>query len=97
MFYPLSFRKSIKTNHVIDSNISTEKLHCNTNRETAKLSALSSSKIYEYVYRTGEEILPSNQSQMIEHDRFRYWPSGKVLENQTKKQVDALKSLKPFW
>ena len=30
------------------------------------MSALSSSKIDKYEYFTGEEILPSNRSQMIE-------------------------------
>ena len=31
------------------------------NREVAKISALSSSKIDKYEYLTGEEILPANQ------------------------------------
>ena len=51
---------------------------------------------------TGEEILPSNQQQIIEQSRFIYSPLGKAFEkqiktmkNQGKKQVDALKALKP--
>ena len=36
------------------------------NREAPKISALSSRKIYKYEYFTGEEILPSNQRQIIE-------------------------------
>ena len=38
-----------------------KKLQCDINRESAKISALSSGKIDKYQYLTGEEILPSNQ------------------------------------
>ena len=44
----------------IDDQIKDKKLQCNTNREAAKISALSSSEIYKYEYLTGEDILPSN-------------------------------------
>ena len=30
-------------------------------------------KIDKYEYLTGEEILPSNQNQIIERDKFTYW------------------------
>ena len=43
-----------------------EKLQYNINREETIISALSSSKTDKYEYLTGEEILPSNQSQIIE-------------------------------
>ena len=43
-----------------------EKLQYDINREAAKISALSSKKIDKYGYLTAEEILPSNQKQMIE-------------------------------
>ena len=77
--------------------------NCNMiNRETAKISALSSGKIHKYEYLTGEDILPSNQEQIIEQARFTYSPFGKAFEKQIKttedqgkKQVDALESLKP--
>ena len=32
----------------------------------------------------GEEILPSNQSRIIEHEKFTYSPLGKAFEKQTK-------------
>ena len=45
-------------------------------------------------------MLPFNQQQIIEHAKFTYSPLGKAFEKQTKtiedqgkKQVDALKSL----
>ena len=59
-----------------------------------------SSKIHKYEYLTGEEILPSNEQQIIEQPKFTYSPLGKAFEKQTKtiedqgeKQVDALKPL----
>ena len=36
------------------------------NRKTAKISASSSGKIDQYEYHAGEEILPSNQTQITE-------------------------------
>ena len=72
------------------------------NREAAKISVLSSGKIHRYKYLTGEDILPSNQQQIIEQAKFTYSPLGKAfkkqiktIENQGKKQVDALENLKP--
>ena len=49
----------------IDDKIKDEKLQYNINREVAKISTLSSGKIDKYEYLTGEEILPSNQRQII--------------------------------
>ena len=67
-----------------------------------KISALSSGKTHEYGYLTGEDILPSNQQQIIEQAKFTYSPLEKASEKQTKtiedqgnKQIDALADLKP--
>ena len=49
----------------IDDQIRDEKLQYGINREVAKISSLSSGKINKYEYLTGEEILPSNQKQII--------------------------------
>ena len=67
----------------------------NINRQATKISALSLDKIDKYEYLTGEEILPSNQRQIIEQANFAYFPLGKALKKQTEKQVDALKALNP--
>ena len=56
---------------IIDDQIMDEKLQYDINREAAKISALSSGKINKYEYLTGEEILPSNQKQIIEQARWR--------------------------
>ena len=85
----------------INDQIKDEKLQYNINREAAKISALSSGKLHKYGYLTGEDILPSNQQQIIEQIKFTYSPLGKAfdkqiktIEDQGKKQVDALKKLK---
>ena len=65
----------------IEDQIKDEKLQYDINREAAKISALSSGKIDKYEYLTGEEILPSNQQQIIEQAKFIYSP---VLKNKQK-------------
>ena len=68
----------------IDDQIKDKKLQYNMNREAAKIFALSSGKTEKYEYLMGEEILPSNQKQIIEQDKFTYYPLGKAFEKQTK-------------
>ena len=48
-------------------------------REAAKILALSSNKIGKYEYITGEEILPSNQKQIIVQAKFTYSPLRKAF------------------
>ena len=71
--------------------------------EAAKISALSSGKIDKYEYLTGEEILPSNQQQIIEKAKFTYSPLGKTFEKQTKtikdqgeKQIKTIQDKRPI-
>ena len=85
----------------IEDQIKDQKLQYDINREAAKISALSSGKLDKYEYLTGEEILPSNQQQIIQQAKFTYSPLGRALEKQRKtiedqgeKQVVALESLK---
>ena len=68
----------------INDQIRDEKLQYDINREAAKISALSSAKIHQYEYLTSEDILPSNQQQIIEQARFTYSPLGKAFEKQIK-------------
>ena len=86
----------------IEDQSKDEKLQYDINREAAKISVLSSCKIDKYLYLTGEEILPSNQQQIIEQAKFTYSPLRKAFEKtieyQGRKQIDTLesfKSLKP--
>ena len=76
----------------IEGQIKDEKLQYNINRETAKISALSSGKIDKYEYLTDEEILPSNQQQIIEQAEFTYSPLEKAFEKQTKTLEDQGKN-----
>ena len=85
----------------INDHIRDEKLRYDVNREAAKISALSLGKIHKYEYLTDEEILPSNQQQIIEQAKFNYSPLGKAFEKQIKtiedqgqKQAEALNTLK---
>ena len=68
----------------IEDQIKDEKLQYDINREAAKISALSSGKFDKYEYLTGEEILPSNQQQIIQQAKFTYSPLGKAFEKQIK-------------
>ena len=98
----LRFRKNLLGYYIIkimtnEDQIKDEKLKYDINREAAKISALSSGKIDKYEYLTGEEILPSNQRQIIEQAKFTYSPLGKAFQKQTKtikdqgiKQVKAI-------
>ena len=60
------------------------KLQYNINRETAKMSALSTGKIDKYEFFTGEETIPSDQSRIIEQAKFLYSLLGKAFEKQIK-------------
>ena len=68
----------------IEDQIRDEKLQYDINKEAAKISALSLGKIDKYGYLTGEEILPSNQQQIVEQAKFNYSPLRKAFEKQTK-------------
>ena len=85
----------------IDDKIRDEKVQYDINRETAKISALSSGKIDKYDILTGEEILSSVQRRVIKQAKFTYSPLGKALEKQRKtienqviKQAEDLKASK---
>ena len=85
----------------IEDKIKDEKLQYDINREAAKITVLSSGKLDKYEYLTGEEIIPSNQQQIIQQAKSNYSPLGKALQKQVKtiidqgrKQVVALESLK---
>ena len=82
----------------IQDQIRDEKLQYDINRKAAERSALSSGKIDKNEY---QEILPTNQQQIIEQPKFTYSPLGKAFEKQVKtiedqgeRQVEVLKDLK---
>ena len=85
-----------------NDQIRDEKLQYYINREAVKISALSSGDIRKYEYLTGQDILPSNQQQIIDQTKFTYSPLRKAFEKQIKtiedqgeKQINAFKVLEP--
>ena len=72
----------------INDQIRDQKLQYDINREVAKISALSSGKIHKYKYLNGEDILPSNQQQIVEQAKFTYSPLGKTFEKRRKTVED---------
>ena len=74
----------------IDDQIRYETLQYDIDTEAAKVSALSSNKFNKYQYLTGEEIIPSNQKQMIQQGKFTQFPLGKTFEKEIKTIEDQL-------
>ena len=72
----------------VDDKVSDEKAQCDINREAAKISAWSLGKINKYEFLTSKEILPSDQSRIIEQAKFKYFPLGKAFEKQIKTNED---------
>ena len=75
----------------IHAQIKEDKVQYDINKEAAKISALSSTEIHKYEYSRGEEILPSNQEQIIGQAKFTYSHLGKAFEKQTKAIEDQRK------
>ena len=75
----------------IDDKIRDEKIQYDINTQNIKISTLQSKNIFEYEYLTGKEILPPDQSRVIEQAKFTFSPLRKALEKQTNKTEDAIK------
>ena len=65
-----------------DVKIRHEKVQYDIGRESANIPTLSSGKIGRTEYLTVEQILPSNQRQIIKQAKFTYSPLEKALEKQ---------------
>ena len=98
MFQKESFRKNIKTNYDNDDKIKDVKVKYDINREVAKISALYSGQINKHELLTCEEILPIDQTRIIEQAKFSYSSLGQAFGKQTKtikeqgrKQIEAIK------
>ena len=82
---PKHFRKNFserteKLVTTIDNKISDENLQYNINRKAAKISTLSSGKIYKHEYLTRVEVLPKRR--VVEQAKFTYSPLGKDLQEK---------------
>ena len=69
---------------IINDRIIDEKIQYHINREALKISGSSSGKIDKYGFLTSYQILPSDQSIIIEQAMFTYSVSGKAFEKQIK-------------
>ena len=67
----------------INDKISDERLQYDIDREAVERSTLSE-KSDNYEYLMDEEILHSNQRQIIKQAKFTYYPLGKAFEKQKK-------------
>ena len=88
---------------ITDDRIIDGKMQYDINREAGKILALSSCKVDKYEYLTGEKILSSDQSRIIEQAVFTYSSLSKsfekqikTIEEQGKNQVEAFEVLKPL-
>ena len=63
----------------IDDKIKDRTLQHDISREAAKISCLSSGIIDKYEYLTGQEIIPSDQRQIIEQAKLAYSPLERVF------------------
>ena len=68
----------------IDDKIRDGKLHFDIDRKASKISTLLSGKTDIYEYLTGEEILPPDQSKMIEQAKFAYSSLRKAFKKNLK-------------
>ena len=68
----------------IDDKIKDERIQSNINWKSSKISVLLSDKTDKHEYLTGEEILPSEESKMIEPVSFSSLFQVKLLKNKQK-------------
>ena len=95
----LDFRKNLieRTYKLImrtDDKVRDETLQYDVTRDTPNISEISSGKIDKYEYITGQEILPPDQSRMLEQAKFTRYLLGKELKKQIKYQIEKKKKLK---
>ena len=70
-----------------------EKLQYDINRKAAEISALSSGKIDKYECFTGEEILVSNQQEIIEQAKFTYSSLDNTYDNEDTPLISKQKEI----
>ena len=68
----------------INNKIEQNKAQSDLDRQTAKISALSSGNVSKYEFLTGKDVLPEKGllEQTIELKRFQYFPLDKELKKQ---------------
>ena len=80
---------------ILDDKIKANQVQYNSEREAAKISALSSKELDKYEYLTGKDL--GYNLGMIEQAKFQYSPLGKVFNkglDEKDKKEGLLKRLK---
>ena len=72
----------------INDKIRGKKLQHDITRKAAIISALLIGKINKYGYLTDEEVLPPDQSRLIEQTKFTNSDFGEAFQKQIKKVED---------
>ena len=72
----------------INDKIRGKKLQHDITRKAAIISALLIGKINKYEYLTDEEVLPPDQSRLIEQTKFTNSDFGEAFQKQIKKAED---------
>ena len=87
MYYKMTVNKKIKT---INNKIKHNKARYNSDRKTAKISALSSRNVIKYGTLTGEEVIPKRRllEKVVTIKTFAYSSLGSNM----KKQADVAKN-----
>ena len=77
----MSINKKIKK---IDNKVEQNKAQHNLDKQTAKISALSSGNISKYEFLTGKDVLPEKDllEGAVSLKRFEYSPLSKKLKKQ---------------
>ena len=94
----MSISEKIKT---INNKIKPNKAQYDLDRQTAKISALSSGNVSKYEFLTGKDVLPKKDllEKAATMKRFEYSPLGKELKAQTdiaKKKYQKLEDTYEF-
>ena len=76
----------------IDDQIKDKKFQYDINKGASKISALSSCKIYQYEYLTGEEILPK-LTYSLPDKAFQEQKQLKIKERNNSKQLKVIISM----
>ena len=80
----MSIIKTILTDELkfLDDKIKLNQVHYDLERETTKISALSSKELDKYEYKTGQDL----EYKVVEQDKFEYSPLGRVFNKESDKE-----------
>ena len=87
---PLRFRKNLLQMSInekiktVNNKTKQNKAQCNLDRQTAKISILSSGNVSTYEFLTGKDVLPKKDllEKAATMKRFEYSPLGKELKKK---------------